>query len=153
MDPSTVALLVNTAGNAVAAGSSGGEQGTGKTSVVNPYQRNLQQMMQYQAMQGNYGDMGFGRAAKHGTGQLQQMMADRGISPQSGVATAGMGQVMADAASTDTANLRNYMMGLAQLAPATVNSEGWDWDLGPVAPNVGVSAAGFGDPRGTTKWA
>ena len=119
----------------------------GKLSVVNPFQRNLMQKMQYDALQGNYGDMGFGRAAKQGMGQLQQFMADRVVSPQSGVGLAAAGNVMANAASQDTGNLRNYMMGLTQMSP-TIAQGNWDWTSPSMAPVLapGQTQGGMYDP-------
>ena len=105
-----------------------------RTTIVNPFQRDLMHMMQSQALRGNYGDMGFGRAARQGQSQLAQMMADRGISPTSGVGLAATGNVLANAATADTQNLRNYMMGLTQMSPAVVQTQGWDWTSPSIQP-------------------
>ena len=117
------------AGSAIGAGFSGSDsQDPGKlhSRWADPYQGLLFQRQMQQGMSGA-GDFGFGSAAKSGTSQLQQMMADRGIAPNSGVATSATGSMLAGAMGTDISNRRNYIMGLMNATPNKETSgHGWD---------------------------
>jgi len=98
----------------------GGEQdrGPGKPHAMymDPYQGLLFQKNIKDYMAGR-GDFGFGALAKQGKSQLSQFMADRGIAPDSGFATAGMADAMMRAASGDMQNRRNYGIQLAGMQP------------------------------------
>ena len=116
-------------GSMATAGLSGGERDAGPLSIVNPMQQALIQKMQFDAARGG-GDFGFGGAARQATGQVQQYMADRGVSPESGVYGGALSSAIANAASGDLQNRRSYMLGTAGLSPAVAQGE-WNWDLGP----------------------
>ena len=124
----------------------GGDQydpGKLHTRWMDPYQGALFQQQMQQGMSGA-GDFGFGQAAKSGTSQLQQMMADRGIAQDSGVGLAAQGGMMANAMSADIGNRRNYMMGLMNARPNMETSDqGWEsyGKYGRTDAMAGINAA------------
>ena len=129
MDPATVAAIIKTGGDIVNAGFSGQDsQDPGKlhSRWADPYQGALFQQQMQRGLSGA-GDFGMGAATKQGTSQLQQMMADRGIAPGSGVATAATGSMLANAAAQDVGNRRNWNMALLNATPKKETSgHGWD---------------------------
>lgn len=90
-------------------------------SALNPMQVQLQNQMLRSFMAGN-GEFGFGQAAKQGQDTLRSVMASRGISPQSPAYQGALAQVMANAASQDTAARRQYGMNLLTASPAYYQS-------------------------------
>ncbi len=127
--PVVGAAGITALGNLIGGAYGGGEQydpGKIHSRWADPYQGMLFQDQMKQAMSGG-GDFGFGQAAKAGTSQLQQMMADRGISPQSGVGLSATGDMLANAMSQDIGNRRNYTMGLLNTTPMKQQSDqGWE---------------------------
>ena len=93
--------------------------------ALSPQQQALQHQMQNRALLGDVGDTGFGQNVKQGTTQLQQMMADSGISMDSGVGVAGTGEVIAGASAQDAENRSRRMLDIASMSPAFMNS-GWE---------------------------
>ncbi len=107
-------------------GAEGYDPGKLHSRWSDPYQGRLFQDQMQRAMSGG-GDFGFGQAAKAGTSQMQQMMADRGISSDSGVATAGMGNMMANAMGADIGNRRNWIGQMLNTRPIKDTSDqGWE---------------------------
>ena len=130
MSAEAVAMGLQTLGNTLGGAYGGGQQAAaGKGHIINPYQMKLIQGLQLQAAQGG-GDFGFGSLARQGTSQLQQAMADRGISVANGGGMYGgaLANALMQASAGDVQNRRDYTMGVAQLSPAVMNTTGWDPD-------------------------
>jgi len=89
---------------------------------TDPYQGQLFQKMMKRGMSGA-GDFGYGGLVKQGTGQLQQMMADRGIAPGSGAAISATGNMINQAMASEQQNRNNYMLNLMTATPQKERSE------------------------------
>lgn len=63
------------------------------------------------------GEYGFGPAARQGTATLRHAMAGRGVSPGSGMYNSALAQLLAKAASDDTANRWNVGFQAATMRP------------------------------------
>ena len=110
------------------------KQPQGNLHLVNPAQQALYNTMAKRLLGGG-GDFGFGSAYKQGKGQVQQMMAQRGISPQSGVSLATMGDMTADAVGQDAANRRNTWFQLMGTPLQTAQTAGANYI--PGSPSSG----------------
>jgi hypothetical protein len=106
-------------------GGMSGDNGPGAGYVVDPRQFNMLSTLRDRAMRGMLGDMGGGTAFRQGQSNLAQMMADRGVRPDSGVYNAALANVATQAQQQDTQNLRDYMMGLANANVQTINTNRW----------------------------
>ena len=104
---------------------------------VNEDQVKLYREMFNRLMRGG-GDYGFGSAVKTGKSQLQQMMADRGISPQSGAYNSAMGGMIANAAGQDSAARRGYAMDLLRTPLQIASSPGGNYMVS--SPSQGSGA-------------
>lgn len=115
---------ISALGSAAGAALGGGQepQPHAMTHIINPWQQALMHQMQTRALQGNLGEMGFGQAVKQGKSTMQNMMAQSGIRPDSGVYQSALGSMLANATSQDAANRQNLMMQIAGMSPAVVNS-------------------------------
>ena len=127
MEPLSAGIM---AGGNMLAGMFGGQDefrpGKLHSRWADPFQGALFQQQMKGAMSGA-GDFGFGQAAKQGNSQLSHMMADRGISPQSGVGMAAQGNMLSQAMGQDVGNRRQYTMGLLNTQPIKQTSaEGWE---------------------------
>lgn len=109
--------------NALFGGGQQEQRPMGVPYVTNPYQQALQHQMQKRALQGNVGDSGFGSFVKQGKSQLQNFLAQQGISQDSGVGIAGMGNMIANASAQDAQNRHTRMMDLAMLSPTITQGE------------------------------
>lgn len=89
------------------------------------------------------GDYGYGSTMKSGNSQLQQFMADRGISADSGVYQSAMADLIAQSAATDASNRYNYGLNLLNSPPATAVITGEN-------QIPGAAAAGYGGTLSTT---
>jgi hypothetical protein len=137
MDPVTGYALASGV-SALGQGLFGGGQkpATGNLHLVNPAQQGLYNMMAKQLMTGS-GDFGFGTAFKQGKSQLQDLMAQRGIAPDSGVALQAMGNMGAQAVNQDAANRRNTWFQLMNQPLQTATSAGANFI--PGSPSTGTS--------------
>jgi len=124
-----VGMGIGAVGNVLAGAFGGGQQynpGKLHSRWADPYQGQLFQQQMKRAMSGA-GDFGFGQAAKQGTSQLQQMMADRGISQGSGVGMAATGNMLANAMGQDIGNRRAWTGQLLNTQPFQQTSDqGWE---------------------------
>ena len=82
-----------------------------KWDIVNPQQQKMWNAMSQQLMSGA-GDYGFGSAFKQGKSQLQDYMANRGVSQDSGVGLKAMGNVATGASQVDAQNRTQRWMQL-----------------------------------------
>ena len=144
------------AGSAIggALGGGGGDQPLGNLHLVNPMQQQLYNTMARRLMSGG-GDFGFGSAYKQGKNQVQQMMAQRGISPQSGVNLATMGNMTANAVGQDAANRRNTWFQLMGQPLQTATVAGANFVPGSISRGIGTEQQAnlFNrDPRRTGKY-
>jgi hypothetical protein len=119
-------------------------------AYADPFQGLLTQGLIKDFMAGR-GDFGFGQATKQGMSQLQQLMADRGVRPDSGVFNAGLSNMLAQASMQDAMNRRQYGMGLASMAPQMMTS-GHGWDDRPRDLSAYNSALAEMAPAGLTAW-
>jgi len=87
------------------------EELPGNLVVSNPMQWNLYKMLKDAYTSGS-GDYGLGSNIKAGMSNLQQMMADRGISPESGVYNSALSNMIAQATEADAASRRDYGLNL-----------------------------------------
>jgi hypothetical protein len=147
MHPLIVAAAIQTAGNALQAGFSGGDRG-GQNSVASYVQLALIGDLQKRALTGNLGDMGGGTAFRQGQANFGQQMADRGVDPRSGAYMAGMGNVAAQAQQMDTNALRQYILGLAGTPVQYVSGSGFAKNTSAL-PYSFSNPNQFGDPVGT----
>ena len=126
---SGLALGAMALGNTLAGAFGGQDQynpGKIHSRWADPYQGQLFQQQMQRAMSGA-GDFGFGQAAKQGNSQLSQMMADRGISPMSGVGMAAQGNMLSQAMGQDIGNRRAWTGQLLNTQPMKQTSnEGWE---------------------------
>ena len=118
----------------------------GNLHLVNPAQQALYNTMAKRLLGGG-GDFGFGSAYKQGKGQVQQMMAQRGISPQSGVSLATMGGMTADAVGQDAANRRNTWFQLMGTPLQTAQTAGANYI--PGSPSSGTTTEAQAHNRNT----
>lgn len=84
------------------------------------------------------GDHGFGTAVKQGKTQIQQMLADLGVSANSGYGAAAMGDMVANAASQDSANRVQTMLELIRTPLQTAQTQGANFI--PGSPSAGMDA-------------
>ena len=137
MDPAT-GYMIGAGANTLGQGLMGQpDQPLGNLHLVNPAQQALYNTMA-QRLLGGGGDFGFGSAYKQGKGQVQQMMAQRGISPQSGVAMSAMGNMTADAVGQDAANRRNTWFQLMGTPLQTAQTAGANYI--PGSPSSGSTS-------------
>lgn len=124
---------------AVGAGLSGGgqDQMAGNLHLVNPAQQALYNMMTKKLLNGS-GDFGFGQAVKSGKKTLQGMMANNGISPQSGVYNSSLADMTATAANQDAGNRRNTMLSLMGTPLQTATVSGANFVPGSLSRGVGT---------------
>ena len=73
------------------------------------------------------GDYGFGSSVKQGKSQLQQMMADRGISPQSGVGMSALAEMIGTASAADSKNRSDFGLNLLRSPLQTAQTAGSNW--------------------------
>lgn len=104
--------------------------------LVNPGQQALWNQMAKRVATGA-GDFGFGQGAKTAKGQVQQFMADRGVSMDSGYAGAAMGDAFANAAAQDEAN--RTQVGLSLLGTPLQTAQTAGANLIPGSPSAGYS--------------
>ena len=105
------AYLGGQAMSALGAGMQNNDPILSRWDIVNPQQQKMWNAMSGQLMSGR-GDFGFGSAFKQGKSQLQQYMANRGVSPNSGVGLAAMGNVATGASDVDAQNRTQRWMQL-----------------------------------------
>ena len=135
MDPLTIAALASGALGAATSGQ--GQQdpkNAGDLHLANIGQQNLWNMMQQRAMSGS-GDFGFGANVKQGKSQLQQMMGDRGISPQGGAGMNALSQMIGTASAADAQGRNDYAMNVLRSPMQVVSTEGSNWL--PNSPSFG----------------
>lgn len=65
------------------------------------------------------GEYGFGRAARQGAATLSDMLGQRGIAPESGVASSALAQMLAQAADYDARNRFAQNLALIRAQPWT----------------------------------
>ena len=108
----------------------------GNLHLVNPAQQALYGNMAQGLLRGG-GDFGLGSGFKQGSSQLAQMMAARGISPQSGAAAGAYGNMVGNAMSNDVQARRQYALSLlgSPLQTATVSGA----NMVPGSPSQGYS--------------
>lgn len=137
INPGT-AQVIGSALNFLGAGLFGGQsdKNTANLHLVNPGQVALWNQMAKRVATGT-GDFGFGNAAKMGKGQVQQFMADRGVSMDSGYAGAAMGDAFANAAALDEAN--RTQTGLSLLGTPIQTAQTSGANLIPGSPSAGYS--------------
>jgi hypothetical protein len=121
MDPLTIASLVTSAAQGFMGSGDPGPQAN--THITN---RRQSRMWEYMAkMLGQRaGDFGGGQAFKSGMGNLEQIMAQRGISPQSGAYAGAVGNVAGQAGVADQQNYQNAMFRLLGTPLQTHQSSG-----------------------------
>jgi hypothetical protein len=131
-------MLIGTGVNAIGGvlGGGGGEAKQGNLHLVNPAQQYLYNQM-LAGLKGGGGDFGFGTSVKQGGSQLAQMMASRGISPQSGAYAGAYGNMVGQAAGQDQDARRQYMMQLLGMPLQTAQTAGAN--LIPGSPSQGWS--------------
>ena len=105
------AYLGGQAMSAIGAGMQNQNLVLSKWDIVNPQQQKMWNAMSRQLMSGS-GDYGFGSAFKQGKSQLQDYMANRGVSQDSGVGLAAMGNVANGASQVDAQNRTQRWMQL-----------------------------------------
>jgi hypothetical protein len=137
MDPMTM-YAIGQGVNAIGQGLFGGGDAPAKANLhlVNPAQQALYNRMAGGLLNGS-GDFGFGQAAKSGTSQLQDMMAQRGISPDSGIAMQAQGNMMANAMGQDAANRRDTWFRLMGQPLQTAQTAGANFIPGSPSQGVG----------------
>jgi hypothetical protein len=134
MDPVTGQLIGSGIGALGAAFGGQDSQQLGNLHLVNPAQQALYNAMTKQMLSGS-GDYGFGQAFKQGKSQLQDYMASRGVSPQSGVGLQAMGGLAANAAAQDAAGRRQSLFQLMGTPLQTAQVAGANFV--PGSPSVG----------------
>ena len=135
MDPLTMGYLGGSALNAVGSGIAGQKDpALGNLHLVNPAQQGLYNTMARRLLGGG-GDFGFGSAFKQGKSQLQDMMAQRGISSGSGVGLKAMGNMTAGALNQDAQNRRNTWFQLMGQPLQTAQTAGANYI--PGSPSTG----------------
>jgi hypothetical protein len=112
------------------------DQALGNLHLVNPAQQALYNTMTDRLLSGS-GDFGTGQAIKQGKSQLQDFMAQRGISPDSGIYGQQMGNMVANAASQGAANRRNTMLQLMGTPLQTAQTAGANYITG--SPSSGTT--------------
>lgn len=132
MDPGT-ALLLSSGANMLGGLFSGGQEAQQQLPVslhnVNPLQSLLYRKLINQFATGS-GDFGFGTAAKQGMSTVRQLMADRGIAPESGVYQSALATVLGQAAQGDVAARRQYGMGLLNTPMQVMGASGHNYGYG-----------------------
>jgi len=131
-----------------------GDKQRSNLHLVNPMQMGLYNTM-YKKLMGGGGDFGFGSAYKQGKNQVQQMMAQRGISPQSGVNLAAMGNMTANAVGQDAQNRRNTWFQLMGQPLQTATVSGANFVPGSTSRGIATNQqANFfnNDPRRTSTY-
>lgn len=112
------------------------------TGVGSLPQVNLLNRMIQRAGQGG-GEFGLGPTMRSAYGTLQGQAAGRGIPMDSGVMQSRLAEALSGAMAADTNNRRNYMMGLAQARPWTMNYQKLDHTLaGSNARDFGIHGGG-----------
>jgi len=124
---------------AIGAGIMGGEGDKVRQNLhlVNPAQQALYNQMTKQVLSGS-GDYGFGTAFKQGKSQLQDFMAQRGISPDSGIYGQQMGNMTANAVAQDAAGRRNTLFQLMSQPLQTAQVTGANYIPGSLSTGQGV---------------
>ena len=100
-------------------GGGGPEQRPMHTGMMVPEQAELLRKM-IAAYQGGSGEFGFGPAATSGMATWRNMMGQRGIGLDSGVAQGGFAQMMAQAMGMDSQNRGQFGMGLIGAQPGSL---------------------------------
>jgi len=116
--------------------SGGGDKARQNLHLVNPAQQALYNQMAGQLLNGS-GDYGFGTAFKQGKSQLQDFMAQRGISPDSGIYGQQMGNMTANALAQDAAGRRNTLFQLMSQPLQTAQTAGANYITG--SPSAGTT--------------
>lgn len=127
MDPISLAAM----GAQFAGGLFGGGSGDPAQTYVGVGslpQVNLLNQMILAAQRGS-GEFGFGPAMQQAYGTLQGQAQQRGMDMNSGVMQGALQQMMANALAQDANNRRQYMTGLAQARPWTMNYNQLDHTL------------------------
>ena len=140
LDMSTGAGMLFGGGlNAIGSGLSGGggDKVRQNLHLVNPAQQALYNQMTKQVLSGS-GDYGFGTAFKQGKSQLQDFMAQRGISPDSGIYGQQMGNMTANAVAQDAAGRRNTLFQLMSQPLQTAQVTGANYIPGSLSTGQGV---------------
>jgi len=149
MNPLAIAYLGGQAMDMIGAGMQNNNPVLSKWDIVNPQQQKMWNAMSRQLMSGS-GDYGFGSAFKQGKSQLQDYMANRGVSQDSGVGLAAMGNVANGASQVDAQNRTQRWMQLMgtplQTAQSTYqpDNEGINWKKYLPAGIGGLGGASLG---------
>jgi len=112
------------------------DQALSNLHLVNPAQQALYNSMAGKLMGGG-GDFGFGTAFKQGKSQLQDMMAQRGISSDSGIGMQQMGNMTAGALGQDAANRRDTWFQLMGVPLQTAQTSGANFIPGSPSSGTG----------------
>jgi hypothetical protein len=115
--------------------------------LVNPGQQALWNMLQQRAM-GGAGEFGYGQAAKQAKGQVQQMLADRGVDMGSGFAAGAMGNAFSNAAAQDQAARNQFNLNLLNTPLQVAQASGKNYI--PGSPSYSPFGVGT---NGHTPWA
>ena len=152
MDPLTM-YGIGAGVNAIGQGLMGSqEQGAkGNLHLVNPMQQQLYQYMGNQLMNGA-GDYGFGNAIKQGKSQLQDFMAQRGISPDSGVYGQQMGNMVANASALAGQNRMNNLFQLMSQPLQTATITGANFLPGSTSFGIGREQQAASFDRNRNPW-
>jgi hypothetical protein len=138
MEPTT-AMLALSALMQGAGAAFGGQQTMDPKNAADLHLVNAGQQELYNAMLRNYmkgaGDFGMGRNVKAGKSQLAQMMANRGISPQSGIGSALFAQMVGSAGAQANQNRQNFGMNLLRSPLQVAQTAGSNWL--PASPSMG----------------
>ena len=144
IDPGT-AMLISTGANLGAGGLSGGqEQAKGNLHLVDQGQL-AQRNAMIAGLRGGGGDFGFGTNVKQGQRQLQNLMAQRGVSidPRSGAYAGAYGNMVGQAAAADQGARRDYMMNLLRSPLQIASSTGHNFL--PTSPSQGYLGESMDD--------
>jgi hypothetical protein len=128
-------MAANLIGSLVGGGQQ--EQPRSNLHLVNPGQQALWNQMASRAA-GGAGEFGFGQAAKQAKGQVQQMLADRGVDMGSGFAAGAMGNAFSNAAAQDQAARNQFNLNLLNTPLQVAQTTGGNFI--PGSPSAGFSS-------------
>jgi hypothetical protein len=112
--------------------------------LMSSAQQALYNQMVQQAMNGS-GEWGYGAAAKQGTGQVNQFLADRGISADSGIGYGMQANAFGAASQADQEARRQQMLGLLGSPLQVASASGANFVTGsPSVASSGRSNGGGG---------
>lgn len=126
MDPLTAGLMV---GGPMIGGMFSEDAPKNYTGLQSKAQLDLINQMVRMMQQGG-GEFGFGQAARSGNETLMNSLAQRGINQNSGVGQSALASMLAQAATGDAANRRQFGMQVSQAQAPLVNyqrlGQGWE---------------------------